>query len=228
MEKFPENQNNNSESEQLSQKRNKFREQLKKFLWTGTAIAATSLTVGCGKGDNAKNFVKPEIEPIPEANIKNTTTSQDINNITFDDGTSVDFSDDSSEVEEKSGEVNPDDYWEGNVFYLDKYAEALGYDVNTDASSMRYECNDKTAFTLYCPHLKISLCDLSTGEKKQAEYCGDCPFYGEYDGDSTVMCGDHTTVNNPVLIKDYIKTLQWFANTNDPYSYADALDCWEK
>lgn len=96
MEKFPENQNNNSESEKPAEKKGGFKNKLK--VWLGIGATATALTMtGCGKDANATNNVPtPTVDdgPKTESNIEDAgiTTSQDIDTVEFDDGTSVDVS----------------------------------------------------------------------------------------------------------------------------------------
>lgn len=232
MEKFPENQNNNSESEHpKAAEKVSFKNKLKRIFGTSAAIGATALMVGCGKGNDANainNTPAPtdDNSPKTESNIEDAgiTTSQDVNTVDFGDGTSVDVSGDSSEVEEKSGEVNPDDFWEGDTFHLDEYAEALGYEVKP--SGFLYHYDDENRLKSFMRPIEQKVQIVEGGETAVEALYGNRDYHDLKDGDINIEFNDSIIGKSGYRLDEYIETLQWFANTTDPYSFENSLPYW--
>lgn len=241
MEKFPENQNNNSESEHpKAAEKVSFKNKLKRIFGTSAAIGATALMVGCGKGNDANainNTPAPtdNNSPKTESNIEDAgiTTSQDVDTVEFDDGTSVDISNDiieeDSEVEVKSGEVNPDDFWEGDTFHLDEYAEALGYEVKPSGFLYLYDTS-KTRLFFRPIDQNISIYDGATEKVNAAYGVGgtDKPYYDINDGDIKIEFTDAIIGKNKERLAEYIESLSWFASASDPYDFEDYLPYWHQ
>lgn len=234
MEKFPENQNNNSESEKPAEKKGGFKNKLKVWLGLGATAAALTMT-GCGKDANATNNVPtPTVDdgPKTESNIEDAgiTTSQDVDTVEFGDGTSVDISDSSStsEVaveEESNGEVDPAKYWEGDTFHLDEYAEALGYTIKP--SSMLHRYGDGNTKVLIIPAAeKIEFWEYEE-TIFEAKY-GNHDYQYLREGDINIEFNDNIIGKNKSRLGEYIETLQWFSNTDNPYSFEEALPYWHK
>lgn len=237
MEKFPENQNNNSESEKPAEKKSSFKNKLKVWLGLGATAAALTMT-GCGKDTNATNNVPtPTVDdgPKTESNIEDAgiTTSQDVDTVEFGDGTSVDISDSSSTSEiaveeESNGEVDPAKYWEGDTFHLDEYAEALGYEIKPSGFIYHYDSGNGLKAFVRPIDERIQIAD---GAELKVEACYGVANTGKTyqdlrEGDINIEFSDSIIGKSRERLDEYIETLQWFSNTDNPYSYENYLNYW--
>lgn len=234
MEKFLENQNNSESEQPKAVEKASFKNKLKRFFGTSAAIGATALMVGCGKGNDANainNTPAPADDngPKTESNIEDAgiATSQDVDSVDFWDGTSVDVSGGASEVEVASGEVDPAKYWEGDTFHLDEYAEALGYEIKP--SSLLYRYDNGSTKVLLCPS-EEKICFMEGEEITHESGYGitnpDKEYQDIRNGDINIEFNDSIIGRNNDRLDEYIETLQWLANTNDPYSLEDHFDYW--
>ena len=210
MEKFPENQNNNSESEKPAEKKGGFKNKLKVWLGLGATAAALTMT-GCGKDANATNNVPtPTVDdgPKTESNIEDAgiTTSGDVVLPGIDDdgntgGNVVDGGEDSE------WKVNPEQFWEGDTFHMDEYIEALG--GNMDGYHTVFSYGDGY-WSVYKADLHEIRIRLGEGEPVTLDWRGsvrdNSVVYVEYN--------DDIRENRKTAVDDTIAALDYLASAN--------------
>lgn len=216
MENFPDNQNNNSESEKpKAAEKVSFKNKLKRIFGTSAAIGATALMVGCGKtgGDaNAVNNPNPTPDssnPDIESNIEDSgiTTSGDVvlPGIDDDNNTGGDVVDGGEDSEWK---VNPEQFWEGDTFHMDEYIEALGAEIDGNQALFSYGNGYWADYDngLHSIHIR-----LGEGEPVTLDW------RGSSGGNSTVVYieyNDHIEDHNKVFTDDTIAALDYLASAN--------------
>ena len=215
MENFPDNQNNNSESEKpKAAEKVSFKNKLKRIFGTSAAIGATALMVGCGKtgGDaNAVNNPNPTPDssnPDIESNIEDSgiTTSGDVvlPGIDDDGNTGGDVVDGDEDSEWK---VNPEQFWEGDTFHMDEYIEALG--GNTRASNTVFHYSDECYSTFDYETSEIS---IHIDDTSDAIYLN---HDGHFSGDDVkVEYHDNIKSYSQSILDDKVAALNFLASAD--------------